>query len=637
MRLKDIRLAIVIPVSNHWELTEACLLYIYRHTHLKPPQINVIVVDDGSTDGTSDNLHGMLKDGRLPESMTYITHEEQQGFARSCNHGIDYALTPALGLFGAGFTHIMLLNNDVEAWDPSWLRTLLKPFEQEERLIVGPDFIDYNSATFVDDEMVPYIGGWCMVFPVELIHEIGVLDETFSPAFYEDVEFCARATAAGYRLLGLGEVGLKHLCGKTVGDGRLNIDSIHVENQPKFQEKIRSIRQQQQEEQVRAFEGTKWAFYCPGNMYFDDTYLEGEGLGGAESALVQFTRTLALLGADVWVFNAVPSPRRFHRQFMRGVTYTNLLDSVSFQMWDAFVLFRVTAPVSLWSEVRAKAKLFWSCDQFTTMDWRDNVFPWVDRIVAISEHHRQFLIDRWGACPQRVVALPLGITREDFETPLEKIPGRLIYCSQPDRGLEHLPEIYRELKQRVPEVSLTITCDRTLWGETQAGTAPYAALFEGLEDVRFLGKVPRVQLIQEMKQAEIHIYPCDYEVQIPYTDAKVEGENFCLASLECQAAGTPTIGAMNGALRTTVAQGDSGYLISFDKPGSPEFKERIVAVVADLLTAHRPELAQMSAYARRRALREFSWRHLADQWLALVREIPERRKMRPCRNCEKTH
>jgi len=178
MRLKDIRLAIVIPVSNHWELTEACLLYIYRHTHLKPPQINVIVVDDGSTDGTSDNLHGMLKDGRLPESMTYITHEEQQGFARSCNHGIDYALTPALGLFGAGFTHIMLLNNDVEAWDPSWLRTLLKPFEQEERLIVGPDFIDYNSATFVDDEMVPYIGGWCMVFPVELIHEIGVLDET---------------------------------------------------------------------------------------------------------------------------------------------------------------------------------------------------------------------------------------------------------------------------------------------------------------------------------------------------------------------------------------------------------------------------------------------------------------------------
>lgn len=623
MKIEDIRLAIVVPVSNHCDLTEDCLTYLYEHTEYKPAR--VIVVNDGSTDSTGGMLDTYQK---IYPTLLRVTHPTQQGFAKSCNDGMKLAK-------GLGMTHILLLNNDIEVWQKDWLGKLLEPFEENDKLIVGVDYINYNSATIVDDEIVPYVGGWCMVFPVKLLDKIGMLDTTFSPAFYEDVEFCARAADADYQLLGLGgEVGIHHLYGRTVMDGRVNVNAIHVEKQPIFQEKIRALRRKQLDAKMEQLAGTHWAFYCPGNMVFDDTYLEGEGLGGAESALVQFTRALSSMGAQVFVFNDCPHSGSFSpAKYREGrdhytVHYRHLMDEIALQAydWDVFVLFRVTPPAFIWDMLRAKAKIFWTCDQCTTMDWRENIFPFVNRTVAISEHHRQFLIDFWGADPETTIALPLGVTRADFETQLPKIPGRLIYPSVPYRGLQYLAEIFTHVKEEVPTASLVITGDYTLWGAPEPYNEEFKALFAGMEDVHFLGKVPRRRLIQEMKQAELHVYPCDYYVEIPYTGMKVEGECFCVASLECQAAGTPTIATPNGALKTTVAQGDSGYLIRGHYPGEPAFTERFVNVVVDLLRDQRDTLAKMSEFARRRALRDFAWPTIALRWLDLVQGITPLRK-----------
>jgi len=618
MKIDDIRLAIVVPVSNHSDLTMDCLTYLYEHTDYKPAI--VFVVNDGSNDDTEEVLGSCQM---VYSTLHCISHFTQQGFAKSCNAGMTEAKL-------VNVTHILLLNNDIEVWQGDWLDKLLAPFEENDKLIVGVDYINYNSATIVDDEIVPYVGGWCMVFPVGLIDEIGMLDITFSPAFYEDVEFCARASDAGYRLVGLGEdIGIHHLYGKTVMDGRVDVNAIHVENQPKFQEKIRALRRRQWDAKREQLAGTRWAFYCPGNMVFDDTYLEGEGLGGAESALVQFTRTLSSMGAQVFVFNDCPHSGSFSPSKYRAgrdhytVHYRHLTDEGALQAydWDAFVLFRVTPPASVWDMVKAKAKIFWTCDQCTTMDWRENIFPFVDRIVAISEHHRQFLIDFWGADPETTIALPLGVTPSDFATRLPKIPGRLIYPSVPYRGLQHLAEIFTRVKEQIPEVSLVITGDYTLWGAPEPYNEEFKALFADVEDVHFLGKVPRNRLIQEMKQAELHVYPCDYYVEIPYTGMKVEGENFCVASLECQAAGTPTTATPNGALKTTVAQGDSGYLIRGHYPGEPAFTERFVNVVVELLTEQQDALEKMSEFARRRALRDFAWPTITLRWLDLMQSI----------------
>lgn len=602
MECSEMKLVIVIPVSNHWDLTWDCLRYLFERTDYKPHRI--IVVDDGSTDETADRLL-FIERGRGGQ-VRVLHHPMQWGFAHSCNDGMALAQRE-------GATHILLLNNDVEVWSADWLDQIVQTLGQGQ-VVVGKDYVDFNSATNVDDVMVPYIGGWCMAFSVELLREIGPLDVTFSPAFYEDVEFCARAQAAGYQLVGLGEgLGIHHLYGKTSLDGRLNVDEIHIQNQPRFREKIRALRRRPcSNAEVK---GTSWAFYCPGNMVFDDSFLEGDGLGGAESALVQLTRTLAAMGADVHVFNDCPSPGRFN-----GVHYHHIAQEQELlgREWDAFVLFRVSPNAALWAEVRAKKTLFWTCDQYTTMDWPESIFPFVDLTVAISEHHRQFLISHWRADRDKTIVLPLGVTPAEFSELPAKVRDRMIYCSVPRRGLKWLADIFPRVKARVPGATLAITGDYTLWGSPTPQNEEFKALFAGMEGVEFLGKVSRARLIEEMGKAELHVYPCDYEVQVPYTDIKVAGENFCLASLECQAAGTPTVATPNGALVTTVDNGNSGYLIRGHYPGEEAFTERVVNVVEDLLSLHRATLGQMARYARQRALTEFAWPVIARRWMGIV-------------------
>src|SRR5690606_30602275 len=52
--------------------------------------------------------------------------------------------------------------------------------------------------------------GFCMLFRRQLLHEIGLLDERFSPGHYEDDDYCHRTRAKGYRLLIAGDTFVHH-------------------------------------------------------------------------------------------------------------------------------------------------------------------------------------------------------------------------------------------------------------------------------------------------------------------------------------------------------------------------------------------------------------------------------------------
>ena len=44
-----------------------------------------------------------------------------------------------------------------------------------------------------------HCSGFCMVMPIRLVKEIGLLDEIFEHGYYEDNDFSYRARASGYR------------------------------------------------------------------------------------------------------------------------------------------------------------------------------------------------------------------------------------------------------------------------------------------------------------------------------------------------------------------------------------------------------------------------------------------------------
>jgi GT2 family glycosyltransferase len=104
---------VVVPVHNRWELTKSCL----EHLRAQTVRHTVIVIDNGSTDGTPGRLRESFADVRLVELGDNL------GFPVACNRGV-----------AAGNGEIVvLLNNDVDC-RPDFLERLVAPLLDDERL-----------------------------------------------------------------------------------------------------------------------------------------------------------------------------------------------------------------------------------------------------------------------------------------------------------------------------------------------------------------------------------------------------------------------------------------------------------------------------------------------------------------------
>jgi N-acetylglucosaminyl-diphospho-decaprenol L-rhamnosyltransferase len=104
---------VVVPVRDHYTLTVGCLEHLARQT---APH-RVIVVDDGSSDGTAALLRSDWP------GVTTIELGSNHGFTRAVNQGVRA---------GDG-EHLVLLNNDVQL-QPECLERLVAPLRADEQV-----------------------------------------------------------------------------------------------------------------------------------------------------------------------------------------------------------------------------------------------------------------------------------------------------------------------------------------------------------------------------------------------------------------------------------------------------------------------------------------------------------------------
>jgi glycosyltransferase involved in cell wall biosynthesis len=255
------------------------------------------------------------------------------------------------------------------------------------------------------------------------------------------------------------------------------------------------------------------------------------GVGGAELALLTFAPKLAEAGHQVRVYN---NPRK--QGMHEGVEFLNINQYAPREDRDVVIAFRSPNPMLPSSKGR---KIFWSCDQQTAGNYATDIIPFVDHTVVISQRHYDYFIDRYKWPENKMTVLDLGVRTWEYAQAPIKVPGRMIYCSVPDRGLEILHKMWPEIKRRVPHASLVITADYRLWGVEYAGNEKHVAMWASQPDVGFMGMVSRERLVAEQMEAEIHAFPCTYD------------ELFCIAAAECQVAGAVPVTSNMGALATT--------------------------------------------------------------------------------------
>lgn len=317
------------------------------------------------------------------------------------------------------------------------------------------------------------------------------------------------------------------------------------------------------------------------------SFLEGRGVGGAELALITWGDLMAKSGHDIRIYNQTAE----ETWASNNIQY--LPDNRFNPDDDRDILITFRGPNDVSKRSRYKKHIGWSCDQLTRGDYID-WYNSVDKMVLISEFHKEDHIRRYGENLVRSKAIPLdlGVRSWEYEQPIEKIPYQFIFCSIPDRGLKELYPIWVEIKNQLPEATLIITSDYTLWGASEPLNFQYKLQYAGTAGVKFVGNVPRAELVKYQLQSECQIYPCNYD------------ENFCIANAECQVAGCYCITSDKGALKTT---NFTGVQIPYPNAGYVEEAKKFFA--ADINT--RKEL---QAAIRNKAFGRFSWQTIAKEW-----------------------
>lgn len=333
--------------------------------------------------------------------------------------------------------------------------------------------------------------------------------------------------------------------------------------------------------------------YCndgsPVGIIPPDAY--GRGLGGAELSLVSWAEVMAARGHSVRVYNDPGVPGDY-----AGSLWLPKRDFRPKEDREVFIVYR--SPNTHLRIVKAGVKIHWSMDQYTVGNYSRDIFPFVDRIVCISPRHVAYHVKTYRADEGKICYIDLGVRVADYLEKPARVPGRCIFCSIPDRGLDILRQIWPKIIAQRPDASLVITGDYTLWGSKRPGNHQHRLAWLYMPNVLFHGNIVRAELVKEQLRAQVHAYPCTYD------------ELFCISAAECQVAGAISVTPGTGALATT---NEFGFLLPGNVTDQGWQRAFVTAVIGAMEASDKErETMQKLAVAR------FDWGQIAGQWERLI-------------------
>jgi glycosyltransferase involved in cell wall biosynthesis len=322
----------------------------------------------------------------------------------------------------------------------------------------------------------------------------------------------------------------------------------------------------------------------PIGITYKDIYGESGrvGLGGAELALLTLAEGWTKAGHEVVLFN---DPKKHGES---PFEQRNICDYERDTKCDTLIVFR--SPTQKIVHAKGCLKVWLSMDQYTIGDFK-HFSTFMDKVVTISPRHSRYFKETYGI--ENAIDMDLPVRVWDYDLEVEKIPFRMIFTSVPDRGLGIVAEIYPQIKEEVPEVSLVITSDYRLWGVPNPMNNQYVQKFLSMKDVQFLGAVTRDRLVQEQLAAQIHLYPCIYD------------ELFCISVAESQVEGAYPITSDCGALETT----NMGELICGDANAN---KQAFVEKAVEYLNCK--DLTVLQKELQSKARERFSLDRILKEW-----------------------
>jgi glycosyltransferase involved in cell wall biosynthesis len=187
--------SVVVPTFNRRERLAALLDSLRRQT-LAPARIELIVVDDASTDGTAEMLEGGAGDHEF-SSFEIVRRTSSGGPAAARNVGWRQARAPL----------VAFIDDDCEA-SPAWLEQLVAMAGEDEVALQGrtepipreADEVGPFSRTLSVTQLGPMYPTCNMAYPRALLERLGGFDESYPAPGGEDTDLALRAIELGARI-----------------------------------------------------------------------------------------------------------------------------------------------------------------------------------------------------------------------------------------------------------------------------------------------------------------------------------------------------------------------------------------------------------------------------------------------------
>lgn len=239
------KVAIVILTWNGVGLTRRCIESLQIDS--LGPSVQVIVVDNCSSDGTQDYLKSLT-------GITLLENSENLGYAKAVNIGICAADPDA---------DIVLLNNDVQLIESDWLVRLSAVATSDPKLgLVGVKILRDDGSLQHCGAYLPLDTMWgqqiaanevdigqysgvnecesvvfaCVYIKRTTINSVGLLSEDFF-AYFEDTDYCLRVSFAGLKVAMCGDIRIKHSENSSTKVNKVSHSDIFLNSQKIFRRK----------------------------------------------------------------------------------------------------------------------------------------------------------------------------------------------------------------------------------------------------------------------------------------------------------------------------------------------------------------------------------------------------------------
>lgn len=195
---------IIVLSYNNLKRTKDCIESIQKYLR---PETQLIVVDDGSTDGSAGYIAELSKKTQSA-SISTILLQTNSGASAARNRAIQQAEG----------SYILFIDNDTIFLDdvPKVMITKLQRHPASICGMCGILAFDYDYYLHIHSDDMTHdietiaVPSYCMMVDRKVVDDGVIFDEELSPFGAEDVDFCFHARYKGYKVMTGTDIPLKH-------------------------------------------------------------------------------------------------------------------------------------------------------------------------------------------------------------------------------------------------------------------------------------------------------------------------------------------------------------------------------------------------------------------------------------------